>query len=105
MRKGKKSAFRGPDLVTVLLQNIVCVSNGETVTDHLWFNETKGFQSLGDIKEGCLIEFLARVTPYEKGYKGRREDVYVPIELDYKLSRPTQIKLIDLPSRKEEPCE
>ena len=31
---------------------------------------------------------------YEKGYKGYRDDVYKPIELDYKLSHPTKIEKI-----------
>ena len=38
-----------------------------------------------------IIAFQARVTAYEKGYKGYRKDVYKPIEIDYRLSNPTKI--------------
>lgn len=45
---------------------------------------------LGTNKSKC-----ARVSIYEKGYKGYRNDVFDrPIEKDYRLSRPTKIKKI-----------
>lgn len=31
---------------------------------------------------------------YEKGYKGYKDDVYKPVEKDFKLSYPTKIKKI-----------
>lgn len=36
----------------------------ELVTDQLWFNYTKGFLTLGELKEGDLIKFNARVKNY-----------------------------------------
>ncbi len=47
-RLGKKPAFRGPDLVTVLLRDIKN-SNGQIVADHLWLNYTKGFQAIAPL--------------------------------------------------------
>jgi hypothetical protein len=44
-----------------------------------------------DLQIGDVISFQARVTAYEKGYKGYRDDVYKPIEIDYRLSNPTKI--------------
>lgn len=42
-----------------------------------------------------MVEFCARVSAYEKGYKGHKDDVLNrPIERDYRLSRPTKIKKI-----------
>ena len=41
------------------------------VTDHLWFDLTKGFES-ADLLPGDVVEFCARVSIYEKGYKGYR---------------------------------
>jgi len=32
-----------------------------------------------------------RLQSYEKGYKGYREDVCKPMEIDYRLSNPTKI--------------
>ena len=89
IRTGWKSGYKG-DLQTVLLQDVKD-SNGEVITDHLWFNLTKGFQS-ADLHEGDIVQFDARVARYEKGYKGYRMDVYCPIETDYKLSFPTKVK-------------
>jgi len=63
---------------------------------------TKGFASLGPLEDGDVIEFRARVTQYTKGYKGYRDDVYVPIETDYKLSRPTKVRIVSK-SNKSEP--
>ena len=41
-----------------------------------------------------IYAFHARVTCYEKGYKGYREDVYKPMKIDYRLSNPTKISKI-----------
>lgn len=87
-RIGTKSSF-GYLKQTVLLKDIKD-SAGKIVADHLWFNLTKGFASLG-LSQGDTVTFDARVKKYEKGYKGYREDVYKPIETDYKLSHPTRL--------------
>lgn len=92
IRKSSKNGYRGPE-PTLLLKDVRDL-NGKYITDHLWFNYTKGFQKLGSLKEGDIIQFDARSKPYEKGYKGYRDDVYCPIETDYKLSHPTKIKLL-----------
>ena len=93
VREGLKSAFRGPQLPTVLLKNIRLAETNKIVTDHLWFNKTKSFEAL-ELKEGDIVQFDARVNSYTKGYKGYREDVFSLIEKDYKLSYPTKIKKI-----------
>lgn len=82
---------------TILLRDIK--KSGKIITDHLWFNLTKQFNTLGKLHEGDVIEFYARVKQYVKGYKGRRDDDEFeeqehPIELDYKLSHPTKIKVM-----------
>lgn len=88
---GLKNGYMGPERV-VLLTDIKDAS-GEITTDHLWFNYTKGFKSL-DLKENDTVEFVARVKTYQKGYKGYRHDVHKPIETDYKLSHPTQLRIV-----------
>lgn len=93
IRKGMKNGYKGP-LETILLGNIRN-ENGDILTDHLWFNMTKGFKSLGKLEEGDIIQFNARCKGYEKGYKGYRDDVYKPIEKDFKLSHPTKIKKLN----------
>lgn len=91
-RFGEKPAYRGFPIQTLLLKNVTLIDNKQMVTDHLWF--TKG-KSWDESKIGDTIEFDARVTTYEKGYKGYRDDIYdSPIEIDYKLERPTKIKIL-----------
>jgi hypothetical protein len=94
---GLKSSYRGLPKETILLLNVQLIQ-GEEVTEHLWFNLTKGFEELGDLYPGDIIAFDARVRPYMKGYVGRDEDNR---ELDYKLSHPTDLKLVKVAKREE----
>lgn len=72
-------------------------SNGKLVTNHIWFNYTKGFEKLGRLKAGDIISFMARVSPYVKGYRGYdiEKQMDHPIQQDYKLNYPTKIKLLN----------
>ena len=93
-RFGKKTNnYKGWLETTVLLVNVKN-EKGEIVTDHLWFNYTKGFRNLGDLEQGNMIEFHARVKSYLKGYVNRR-DYIDERELDYKLSHPSKIRKIN----------
>ena len=93
VRFGIKNGYKGP-LETVLLKDIKDLETNQILTDHLWFNLTKGFDKI-KLQEADVVEFDARVDSYLKGYRGYREDVYKPIEQDYHLARPTNIKLIN----------
>lgn len=93
VREGLKSAYRGLPLPTVLLKDVKLKDSDKIITDHLWFNKTKGFEAL-NLKEGDIVQFDARIDSYTKGYQGYREDVCSYTEIDYKLSYPTKIKLI-----------
>lgn len=88
-RTGIKNGYKGK-LKTVLFENVRKYDTRELVTDHLWFNYTKGFH-LANLHEGDEVQFDARVECYEKGYKGYRKDIYIPVSVDYKLSKPTHI--------------
>ena len=90
-RFGTKSGWRG-EIKTILLKDIKDVNN-RVVADHLWFNCTKGFDKMS-LSEGDIVKFDARVKEYLKGYCGYREDVYKPVEKDYRLSHPTKIAKI-----------
>ena len=59
------------------------------LSDHSWFNFTKGFKDLGHLNENDKISFTARVKRYEKGSKGQET-------FDYKFSIPLNVKRIDL---------
>lgn len=77
IRFGFRDGYKGL-VKTILLQDVLL--DGKVVTDHLWFDLTKGFES-ADLLPGDEVEFCARVSIYEKGYKGYRNDVFGrPIE-------------------------
>jgi len=88
-RYGLKSAYKGLPLETVCLENIQTMQ-GEEVTDHLWFNHTKGFKALGLLYPGDVIAFDARVGSYLKGYGGEEYGQQV----DYHLTRPTKLAVL-----------
>lgn len=66
IRFGFRDGYKGP-VKTILLQDVLL--DDKIVTDHLWFDLTKGFES-ADLLPGDVVEFCARVSIYEKGYKG-----------------------------------
>jgi hypothetical protein len=86
---GTKSGYRGPATETILLVNIRD-KKGNFICDHLWFNLTKGFEKLGNLKEGDTIQFEARVGKYKKGYINRKAGID-QTAVDYKLSHPTKV--------------
>jgi hypothetical protein len=89
---GSKKNWNGYPETTVLLKEIKDV-NGKVVSDHLWFNLTKGFEEIGEINEGDIISFEARVKPYTKGYVNYREGID-DRRTDYRLSHPTKFYII-----------
>lgn len=76
-RLGVKAGYRSQEF-TVLLKDVRRES-GEMMTDHQWFNYTRGFQALY-LQKGDLVQFDARSRPYHRGKN------------DYQLSHPTKIK-------------
>lgn len=90
VRFGTKSAFRGPDLRTVLFANVVRCDTGATVTDHIWFTVGITLDRLA-LNPGDYVEFDARVTVYRKG-------LYHD-EFDFRLSRPTAFAVTRAPVR------
>lgn len=124
VRFGTKRGWQGAVDETILLKNVIDVASGKLVTDHLWFNRTMGFddaihavlgdpdpnippydkdltpQELDDLDatalQGKVFEFTARVEDYVKGYHGRKaeEEGEAWSAKDWKLSRPTKIKIL-----------
>jgi hypothetical protein len=91
-RFGKKVNYKGYSETTVLLTNIRDTETNTRVADHLWFTFTAGFEKAG-LKEGCTIEFDARVKEYSKGYVNKKIGINNR-KNDFKLSHPTKIKVI-----------
>lgn len=94
VRMGRKAGFNGYSQETILLKDIVDLESGAIVTDHLWFNLTKGFECLS-IKEGMTLEFEARIKEYTKGYVNTRYKIDQQ-KKDYKLSHPTKFRIATL---------
>lgn len=100
VRFGFRNGYIGP-VKTMLLQDVTLDS--KIVSDHLWFDLTKGFSS-ADLSPGDVVEFCARVSAYEKGYKGHKDDVLNrPIdkekfknELMREISNPISEKIEDI---------
>lgn len=90
VRFGERTAFKGPPIKTILLQDICLLGSSDILTDHLWF--TVGLAWKG-CQIGSCIAFDARVTEYTKGYKGHRNVENAPVQSDLKLSRPTNISV------------
>lgn len=89
---GLKNAYKGLRLETVCLQDVKTMQ-GEEVTDHLWFNHTKGFRALGLLYPGDIIAFDARVESYlKRGPREEYEEYYKVV--DYHLTRPTKLKVL-----------
>ncbi len=93
-RFGKKVNYNGYTDDTLLLTHIMDTETNTLVTDHHWFAYTKGFEKV-PLKEGVTIEFEARVKTYRKGYVNRKLSIHQR-QTDYKLSHPTQIRVITI---------
>lgn len=91
VRTGRKAGLTGYSEETILLKNITDAETGLVVTDHIWFNFTKGFEAAG-IKEGMTLSFEARIKKYTKGYINKKYNIDQQ-KTDYKLSHPTKIKI------------
>ena len=91
-RYGSKTNWKGYPETTVLLKEIKDL-NGKVVADHLWFNLTKGFEKIGDMNDGTIIAFEARVKPYTKGYVNYRQGID-DRQTDYRLSHPTKFYIM-----------
>jgi len=91
-RFGTKPGWHGATLSTVLLLDVRRSTDNTPLTDHLWFTCGKQFAAL-HLQPGDRIQLDARVTPYEKGYHGRRAEATGEAwsALDYRLERPTRI--------------
>ena len=97
VRFGSKKGYKGYPETTVLLKDVKSISTGQVMTDHIWFKCGKRLDKL-NLKENDVVRFDARVTPYQKGYKGYRDDDYgefKPIETDYRLSFPTNVVKVE----------
>lgn len=91
-RYGTKKNWHGWPEKTLLFKD-VSFADGAVATDHIWFCATKGFDTLGELKQGDAIKFDARVSSYQKGYVNSREGLDERTT-DYKLNRPTRIEKV-----------
>lgn len=92
-RFGSKRGWKGAPERTVLLRDVRRDGTEAILTDHLWFTAGKTW-SISGLAPGAKIAFDARVGTYEKGYRGRRDDVLTSYGIDYRLERPTRLSVI-----------
>jgi hypothetical protein len=91
-RLGKKVNYKGYSEETILLTNVVDVETKKSVTDHVWFSFTKGFEKIV-LTEGMELEFEARIKEYRKGYVNKAYKINNSVT-DFKLSHPTKIRMV-----------
>ena len=86
-----KNGYRGP-VATLMLKDVCLADDGRLVTEHLWWDKGAWAKEL---HVGDRISFEARVSSYEKGYKGRdfERQAESPLSTDYRLERPTKVKV------------
>jgi hypothetical protein len=92
-RLGRKVNYQGYSEDTILLVKITDTETNEIITDHAWFSYTKSFEKV-KLEEGVVLEFEARIKEYKKGYVNKQLGLNKRI-LDYKLSHPTKIRVVD----------
>ncbi len=88
-RFGSKPSDVGPAVPTILLRDVTDC-RGAVVTDHVWYTLGEPFTRLC-LEEGDVVEFEARVIPYQKGYHGRDDHDSVRL-WDYRLSYPARVR-------------
>ena len=93
VRVGKKKNFKGYSEDTILLQNIIDITDNQRVADHVWFAFTKTFED-ADIREGDIITFDARIKRYTKGYVNKALEMKRRT-MDFKLSHPTKVEIVE----------
>ena len=69
----KSNRFKKFPERTMLLKNVVDVSTGKEVTDHLWFTVGKTLSNL-NLRAEDEISFNARVGSYRKGHRRKYKD-------------------------------
>jgi hypothetical protein len=100
-RFGEKTGYKGKRETTVLLKEVVDFDSERCVADHLWFTMGKQFERL-ELKKGDTLAFNARVTMYEKGFRGNKYGKESGNDadrkgVDYRLSYPTAFVKIAKP--------
>ncbi len=95
-RYGVKPKLVLPPVRTFVLEDIQN-AEGIILADHLWFQLNQRFASLGELQEGQMIEFDARVTEYEKQvFRGplNRKKNSGNGGTDYRLSYPSNCRIV-----------
>lgn len=71
VRFGTRPRFRPEPVTTVCLQNVVDLSTGDPVADHIWMTAGHAFQSLGELEAGLVLAFDARVSWWSSARNAR----------------------------------
>lgn len=84
---------------TVLLVNGIAVDTGAPLFDHVWMKtgvwaRVPWGNDWRSMRPDDVIEFDGRSGSYLKGYMGQRADIHRPVELDWRLMRPTRLVLV-----------
>lgn len=88
---GRTYMRNGKPTKSVLLRDIRHAETGAILTDHAFIKDATAFRR-GAIEPGQFVYFTAQVRRYMKGGCVRPSGEYSPLEIDYKLHKPEDVK-------------
>jgi hypothetical protein len=93
---GNKQGGKNRRLPTICLEEIID-EKGNPVTDHSWLSLTREIRALA-LGPGDCVEFVAKVTEYTKGYKGKSYTSWKRklsnVTTDYGFTHPVSVRKI-----------
>lgn len=93
-RYGKKSSWFAIGN-TVLLKDIRLADSDKILTDHVWLTVGKQLYELGELKQGDIIQFNARVGKYYHKFFDRDYMVRPEYSLDFRLDRANKFAVLN----------
>lgn len=97
-RYGEKHSF-GHSKETILLKDVKLIDTEDVLTDHIWLTVGKQLYELGNLVNGDIVQFNARVAPYwKKNFYCPEEFGYrdnFDYELDYRLDRANKFSVLN----------
>ena len=67
-RTGTKKNYHGFPETTLLFDDVCREKNGQLISDHLWFNNTKSFQAV-NLEAGDVVDLRPELRPMRRDTK------------------------------------
>lgn len=93
-RYGKKPGWFTPGN-TALFKNVKLTDSEEILTDHIWLTVGKQLFELGELKQGDIIQFNARVGEYFHKFFDKDYMFEPEYSLDFRLYRANKLVVLN----------